>query len=166
MAFIDTDTEDPENSATFYNLTRAVGKNCPNLKEDVMVVQFFLNRFYLKDKIGTQKSRKPLSVDGQCGPMTQSRIVQFQHDANVAGVSILVDGVINKAGNANSNWESSISHTKYAIRLLNNSLRRTDTYVYKSLPYNQEVPGELRMAFLQMHAEGPAMHDSKINPTS
>ena len=163
MAFIDTDMDNPEGFATFYNLTKAVGNGCTNLKEDVMVVQFFLNRYYLKDKRDSPISKNPLKVDGLYGPKTRARIIQFQNDAKNAGSSVIVDGVVNKAGNARSNWESSISRTNYVIRLLNNTLRRNDSFVYNSLPYNQEVPPELRLAFLQMHAEGPAMHDSVIN---
>ena len=54
--------------------------------------------------------------------------------------------------------ESTISHTDYAIRMLNNALRKRDTAVYKSLSTNPEVPEDVREIFKQINAAGPPMN--------
>jgi hypothetical protein len=54
-----------------------------------------------------------------------------------------------------NNQRGSISQTLYSIRAMNNFLRRSQKTLYSTLPFNQEVPPLLRLAFLQMHAEKP-----------
>ena len=81
----------------------------------------------------------------------------FQADSRNHGIAALVDGVVDKAGNAESNYKSSISKTYYTIRVLNNMMFLNDTAVYKTLPTNPEVPPDVRMIFMQMQSEGPPM---------
>lgn len=155
MAFIDYDSDDPVGNASFYNVTSAVGYGCPNMLEDVKVVQFFLKRVYSLEDFKDLKPWGEMSVDGKVGPITRAWIMKAQRDSNS-----LVDGIVNKAGNANnpSNWEASISHTHYVIRMINNTLRKRDTAVYKTLQTNPEVPADMRAIFLQIHASGPPMN--------
>ena len=160
MAFIDLDSDDPQGNASFYNVTSAVGYGKANLEEDVKVVQFFLKRLYSHPKLQEMKPYGEMKVDGKVGPVTRNWIVKTQIIAQSAGNPILVDGVVDKAGNAQnaSNWESSISKTKYTIRMINNFLRQNDTAVYKTLPSSPEVPGDVRVIFQQIHAAGPPMN--------
>ncbi len=155
MAFIDEDSEDSEKNADFYNVNQAVGLGCPNWSEDVMLVQFFLQRIYMDNEWKPRTPKGTMKVDGLCGPVTRNWITKFQIDARNDGSNIRVDGIVDKAGNAASNQTSSISNTLYSIRSMNNFLRQTQRPLYSTLPFNQEVPPLLRLAFLQMHAEKP-----------
>ena len=159
MAFIDTDSEKPE-VPTFYNLNSAVGYGCPNMTEDVKVVQFFLQRFFTLKAFVKDTPSGTMAVDGKVGPVTRTWIRKFQVLCRKSGQDVLVDGVINKAGNpANSNnLTASISHTKYAIRMINAVLRHEDREVYKTLATNPIVPPDVRLIFTQINAQGPPMN--------
>ena len=159
MAFIDQDSQDPS-GPTFYNVFSSVGYGCPNMEEDVKVVQFFLQRFF---SLADFKDKKPwgtMTVDGKVGPVTRAWILKSQLVMRNDGVNISVDGIVDKAGTVPGagNRESTISHTDYAIRMLNNALRKRDTAVYKTLSSNPEVPQDVRMIFAQINAAGPPMN--------
>ena len=155
MAFIDEDSENSEKNADFYNVNQAVGLGCPNWSEDVMLVQFFLQRVYMDNEWKPKTPKGTMKVDGLCGPITRNWILKFQIDARNDGFNTHPDGIVNKAGNATSNQKTSISNTEYSIRGLNNFLRIMQKPLYSTLPFNQEVPPLLRLAFLQMRAEKP-----------
>ena len=159
MAFIDLDSEDPVENASFYNVNDAVGAGCQNMQEDVKVVQFFLNRVYTTEEFKKLKPKGTLTIDGKVGPITRNWIVKFQMDMRNRGNPCMVDGIINKAGNENNpdNFISSISHTKYSIRFMNNVCRKRDTEVYKSLTTHPVVPHDVKLVFLQIQAQGPPM---------
>lgn len=160
MAFIDYDSDDPVGHASFYNVTQAVGYGCPNMLEDVKVVQFFLKRLFSLEGLKKDKPWGEMTIDGKVGPITRAWIIKTQILCREGGTNVLVDGIVDKAGNPNnaSNWESSISHTKYVIRMINNTLRKRDTVVYKTLTSNPEVPPDMRVIFLQIQAAGPQMN--------
>ncbi|HVE58268.1 MAG TPA: hypothetical protein VNB22_15650 [Pyrinomonadaceae bacterium] len=153
MAFIDIDSVDGK---TFYNVFAAVGYGGRNMLEDVKVVQFFMQRFYVVFDDLTKPAGE-MVPDGKCGPITRAWITKLQIDLRKLGAKCAVDGVIDKAGNADGNRRSSISHTDYAIRFLNNGLRREDAEVYKNLTTHPVVPADLKLIFLQIQAEGPPM---------
>ena len=153
MAFIDRDLEDPVRGYPFYNVNFAVGKNCPNYREDVLLVQFFLKRIYKSSMMQSQTPKGEMKVDGKCGPVTCNWILKFQIDMMNFGLKCYPDGVVNKAGNSKSNNVSSLSKTQYTIRMLNNGLRDLEPGLYKTLAVNPEVPAELRMLFVQMQSQ-------------
>jgi hypothetical protein len=156
MAFIDIDSVDAANTATFYNVSEGVGYGGKNMIEDVKVVQFFMQRFYVAFNDFT-KPQGEMVPDGKCGPITRAWITKVQIDLRKLGANCAVDGLINKAGNAGGNRTASISHTNYTIRFLNNALRREDLEVYKNLTTHPVVPADLKLIFLQIQAEGPPM---------
>ncbi len=162
MAFIDTDSEHPD-VPTFYNLNSAVGYGCPNIEEDVKVVQFFLQRFFTLRYFVGEKPSGTMSADGKVGPTTRTWIRKFQLLCRKSKQNVLVDGIIDKAGNNKNanNLTSSISRTEYAIRALNAVLRHEDNAVYKTLTTNPVVPPDVRMIFLQISSQGPAMNYGK-----
>ncbi|HEX8250043.1 MAG TPA: hypothetical protein VF599_17855 [Pyrinomonadaceae bacterium] len=155
MAFIDEDSADPIAYADFYNVNQAVGMGCPNWSEDVMVVQFFLQKIYEHADWKPFQPKGAMKVDGKCDPVTRSWILKFQSDARDSGTNLYPDGIVNKAGNAVSNQKAAITGTTYTIRSMNNFLRHNQKPLYSTLPVNPAVPPLLRLAFLQMHAEKP-----------
>jgi hypothetical protein len=159
MAFIDLDSEDPT-GPSFYNINSAVGYGCPNMEEDVKVVQFFMQRFFTIPQFAERKPWGTMVADGKVGPLTRAWIIRTQMVSKQDGANVIIDGVVDKAQNAqdNSNRVSSISHTDYLIRMMNNALRKLDTQVYKTLTTNPVVPPDIRMIFLQINGEGPPMN--------
>ena len=159
MAFIDQDSENAAGNPTFYNVSAAVGAGCSNNLEDAKVVQFFLTRVYTTETFKGLKPKGAMTVDGKCGPITRNWILKFQLDMRNRGNPVAADGIVNKAGNENNadNFTSSISHTSYTVRLLNNVLRKLDTMVFKTLATNLVVPPDVRMIFMQINAQGPPM---------
>ncbi|MBX7169376.1 MAG: hypothetical protein K1X72_00365 [Pyrinomonadaceae bacterium] len=159
MAFIDIDkNSDDPTSITFYNVNDSVGAGGKNNTEDVKVVQFFLQRAYLTSSFKNNKTWGDMIPDGKCGPITNSWIRKFQMDCHKLGANPLIDGLVDKANNPNNNRIGSLSHTDYTIRLLNNVLRHDDKDVYKNLTTHPKVPADLKLIFLQIQAEGPAMN--------
>lgn len=115
MGFIDT-TTDPR-LAVFYNVVHAVGKNCPNQRDDVKLVQYLLMAFYDKVPSLTQPKGE-IAVTGYCGPATMNWIVQFQLDANkLAFGSTALDSRIDRV--RDHNVKGSFTKTYYTILTLN-----------------------------------------------
>lgn len=161
MAFVDEDHDDPVKFSSFFNVNGSVGYGGQNMPEDVKVVQFFLHRIYTA-VVPKDKPWGTMTVDGKVGPITRAWITKFQIDLRRSNANVLVDGVIDKAGNENnaSNWDTSISKTNYTIRLLNTNLLKMDTDVYKRLESHPAVPADVRSMFAAIKAAGPAMHYS------
>jgi len=159
MAFIDNDNKDATD-ASFYNVTAAVGFGCPNMVEDVKVIQFFLQRIFTLPGCVRHKPPGTMTVDGKVGPITRTWITKGQMVARLSHANVLVDGKVDKAGNPGnaSNETTSISHTMYTIRAFNNALRHGDKAVFKTLTTNPVVPPDVRMIFQQIHAQGPAFN--------
>jgi hypothetical protein len=159
MAFIDLDSEDPT-GPSFYNINSAVGYGCPNMEEDVKVVQFFMQRLFTTPQFAERKPWGTMTPDGKVGPVTRAWIIRTQIVCKQDGGNVIIDGVVDKAQNAqdNSNRVSSISQTDYLIRMMNNALRKLDTPVYKTLTTNPIVPPDMRLIFIQINAEGPPMN--------
>ena len=159
MAFIDQDSENPS-GPTFYNLLSAVGYGCPNVEEDVKVVQFFLQRLFSLPDFEKRKPWGAMTADGKVGPITRAWIIKSQMVCREDGNNVLIDGIVDKAGNTDftNNRVGSISKTDYLIRMLNNALRKKDLVVYKTLSTNPIVPPDVRLIFMQINAAGPAMN--------
>jgi hypothetical protein len=58
-----------------YNINRPVGRGCKNEREDVLLVQVLLGRFF--DDYGNAPSGRPLAVDGVFGDTTGLYIALF-----------------------------------------------------------------------------------------
>lgn len=117
MGFIDSSPE--SDTTVFYNVVHAVGKNCPNLRDDVKLVQYLLKIYY--EKAGAEsRPNGTMTVDGVCGPITRNWILKFQLDCNYEYPGeILVDGRVDRI--RNKSLKGSISKTFYTLSFLNSS---------------------------------------------
>jgi hypothetical protein len=78
----------------FYNIDRAVGRGCPNGREDVLLVQLFLRRV-LEGYNDPVPGEKPLLIDGSYGSQTQRYIDHWQKGTNLVNpTAVVADGVI------------------------------------------------------------------------
>lgn len=119
MGFIDS-SSDPK-LPVFYNVVHAVGKGCPNMRDDVKLVQYLLIAFYDKALASSSIYTKPngdLKVTGNCDHATLNWIIKFQTDVNKRYPgTVLADNRVDRA--LNKNLTGSISQTIYTIALLN-----------------------------------------------
>jgi hypothetical protein len=76
-----------------YTIDQAVGRACPNLREDVFLVQFLVRR--VLEGWNDTLPGPPLAIDGIFGKRTEEYIHHFQEGENkrVPGL-MFVDGVI------------------------------------------------------------------------
>lgn len=143
MAF--KDTLDFEELPIFYNVNMAVGENAPNMKEDVMLVQFFLQEVY-KGQTSFDPPEVPpkgaMKVDGICGPITKNWLLKFQLDIRNRGRSVYADKRADKVKGV----VSSISNTIYTLIFLNAGVKKVRPD-FENLESAPDVPNELRPAF-------------------
>lgn len=128
----------------FYNLNMAVGDNAPNMKEDVMLVQFFLREVYKGRTAFDPPETSPkgeMKVDGVCGPVTKNWLLKFQLDIRSRGSSIYADKRADKV----TGVVSSISKTIYTIIFLNAGVKKIRPD-FEDLASAPDVPNELRPA--------------------
>lgn len=128
MGYIDTAT----NGADFYNVIKAVGNAAPNVKEDVMMVQYMLKHLFVGGKTHLKPSVE-MAVDGICGPVTINWILAYQKQLVQSRISILVDGRIDRIRDKTT-FTGSISKTKYTLFALNWNLNDTNPRAYRELP--------------------------------
>ena len=150
MPFLDAIDGNDVNADVFWNVSEAVGNGCPNIVEDVMLVQFFLKRAAEKFPL----NKETITVNGVCDSVTIRAIYKFQ---STYGSS--VDGIIDRA-KTGTPW-SSKTKKEYTIILLNNCLRYCDGAWFHNLirdPSNQ--PPRLRP--LYMHGSLPGMYPNDI----
>lgn len=132
MGFIDT--APGTTLPAFYNLVHAVGANCPNMRDDVKLVQYMLIALYEKGVAeGMTKPAGELAVTGICDSVTMNWILKFQMDAAKAHPGkIAVDNRIDRI--RQKNFIGSISHTVYTLAALNASLLKLNPEAFVGLP--------------------------------
>jgi hypothetical protein len=114
MGFIDTS----ETLPVFYNVVQAVGKNCPNNRNDVLLVQYLLYWVYKNVIPPEAKPNGEMKIDGICGGITNNWILKFQLDVLYNGHSIQADNRIDRIRNKES-FDGSLSGTVYTLGWLN-----------------------------------------------
>lgn len=134
MGFLDT-SNDPK-LPVFYNVVHGVGKGCPNMRDDVKLVQYLLISFYDK-ALGTStvytKPKGDMKVDGVCGPVTLNWILKFQLDVNTRHPgTVAADNRVDRA--LNKNLTGSISGTVYTIAVLNRFTAKVNADAYYATP--------------------------------
>jgi hypothetical protein len=103
-----------------YTIDQAVGVGCPNLRDDVALVQFFLRAVMEDAKEYQTPSGPPLLIDGICGPTTILYIKSWQQQESKIATGFMIpvqDGVISPALDRSD--VGSLSHVRYSIISLN-----------------------------------------------
>ena len=129
----------------FYNVSAAVGNHCHNMVEDVMLVQFFLKKFY--ERFPSPKGE--LKVDGVCDPVTVTWIKAFQ---TFVKNSLRPDGIVSRARSP----RPTSAPASYSIFWLNKFIRMKDedNQWFLHLPSNPNVPSRLRPLFSEYGRAG------------
>lgn len=128
MGFIDTTIY----GEGFYNVIKAVGQAAPNVREDVMMVQYMLRHLFT-GKNAVHKPSGEMTVDGICGPITINWILTFQKQLVQSNIPTLIDGRIDRIRDK-STFTGSISKTKYTLHALDHNLKQNNFKAYRELP--------------------------------
>lgn len=133
-----------------YNVTHAVGINCTNKTDDVMLVQFLVKSYFKDPKYAASKPPADLPVTGFFGPTTLAYLRAFFKRASQGGAQMLEDGRIDPAGAAS---QSTISHTTYKIFVLCaaradylNGIGQKQRYYHLDQEADRNVPPLLKAA--------------------
>jgi hypothetical protein len=132
MGFIDT--APGTTLPVFYNVVHAVGANCPNMRDDVKLIQYMLIALYEKAVAeGMSKPAGELTVTGVCDSVTMNWILKFQMDAGKAHPGkIAIDNRMDRV--RQKSFVGSISKTVYTLAALNASLLKLNTEAFVALP--------------------------------
>lgn len=129
MGFIDT--APGTNRPVFYNLVHAVGVNCPNMPNDVKLIQYFLKSFY--SRIPNHESSNEVAINGVCDSITMNWILKFQMEASACHPGkILIDQRFDRI--REKNFVGTISHTVYSLAVLNSSVLKYNPEAFASTP--------------------------------
>lgn len=126
-----------------WNVTEAVGKNSPNKREDVMLVQYLLKRLYENpNEPERTKPKGDMTVDGICGPITKNWIVKFQVDLNddYQGFCTM-DGRVDRAHGT----KSSILNQYYTIVAMNRFFEEENPDIHADPTQANDMPMELKL---------------------
>ena len=132
MGFIDTSTDDT--LPIFFNLVHAVGRQCPNFRDDVKLIQHLLIAFYAKSdvELGWKKPPGELTVTGECGTTTLNWIQQFQMDIRKGLGKGTLDGRIDRV--RNKSLIGAISATTYTLAFLNRGVMNFNPEAFVMTP--------------------------------
>jgi len=132
-------------SRFFYNLDNAVGLGSANVRDDVLLVQYFLKTIF----DNPSASSKPLSplplkpgevfrVDGIAGPITVRAIKHYQETQRAGGRAIVSDGRVDKA-KAGSGVTT--------ILFLNTDYKTVRPNDFNSIAFAADCPQDLKKSF-------------------
>jgi hypothetical protein len=121
----------------FYNVDAAVGADCPNKRDDVLLVQLLLVTINNNPNVFSPPiPTVPLSpgqifrTDGVAGPITVQAIKHFQEVGRSRGNSIKVDGRVDKASGSGF---GTVSNTQFTILFLNNAYRKIKVGAFQNI---------------------------------
>lgn len=131
-----------------YSIDNAVGRGCPNQREDVLLVQHLL-RIAWEDAPTSKGFRppaetRPLNVDGFFGQTTARFIEFFQQEAQRRGVQISQDGRVDPV--LSGGTRGALSNTFYTILALN-SARNSRRAFQSDIASDPGFPQELMRHF-------------------
>src|SRR5262245_15444992 len=113
----------------FYNVSEAVGPGARNRRDDVLLVQFLLKRYY--KYFGAYRPAGDLPVDGLFGPTTYRWIRAFQQELNGGSDrgSVYANGVVSRA----LSERGELSRKYYTILFLNAFVRLNEPTTFEDL---------------------------------
>lgn len=114
MGYIDTSEKLP----LFYNLFSAVGENCPNRRDDVMLVQYLLYWRYKNSKPYFAAPEGEINIDGIYDEITNNWILKFQSDIMLSGYPIQADNCVDRILDKET-FRGLSADTIYTLALLN-----------------------------------------------
>ena len=134
--------------ASFYwNVSSSVGYTCRNKKEDVLLVQFFLNAIFEDASEDCPKLKVParLEPDGLFGGKTWGAIKWFQKEIRL---NLVADGMVSETDG--TRYFTPKQGMMYTIHALNGIYRYTRSHYFDDIRKDSTIP-----AVLSGHLSGP-----------
>lgn len=120
-----------------FNVVRAVGKNCPNVPDDVKMVHYLLIKFYDRAPtfVDVKKPKGEINFNsGAYSAATENWITKCQIDMNFTlGVPVAMDKRIDRIRNKDT-VQGSLTKMDYTLYWLNSLLQRFDSLNFLALP--------------------------------
>ena len=136
-----------------------VGPGRANNRDDVALVQYFLNLWFAhpnnagaRAKAGVSLSNV-LKVDGLIGPKTKARIMAFQSMMKASGRSLLADGCIDRMRNEDWVLVGDDMGSVYAIFCLNVEIMHLYESNLVHLRYRADYPKRLEPMLMKYVAQ-------------
>lgn len=110
-----------------YNVSYPVGRGCPNRRDDVLLVQSFLNMLLpcltILDPASGKRIQSYLKLDGLFGPRTQGVIMGYQKNVKTRGGVITADGRVDPS--PESGWSQRLN-VQYTMVWMNRDYRNNN----------------------------------------
>jgi hypothetical protein len=138
----------PSGPRLFYNVDGAVGRGALNKRDDVLLVQYFLQVAF--DEIPPFQAEPfpgDLEVTGTPDQDTFDAILHFQKVMKKRGSTIATDGRIDPP--SGEDVRGSISHTQYTIIFLNQAYEKARPDQWPHVAKASDCPGELRPLLIE-----------------
>ena len=136
----------------FYNLDTAVGKGCPNQRDDVLLVQYMM-------MVNSQSppgriSLSAASISGLWDTYWDGYLDYYQNEWKKAGVPTWQDRRIDPALPAKNKGRGPLHHTQYKILTLNVSYAERRPTDFSRMAEAKDCPGALRSAIRVQWVKG------------
>lgn len=147
MAFVLL-VKNPTRLKLVYTVEKAVGPGCPNIRDDVLLVQLLL-RGIMDDVPGRPNSgfkppgEKPIQIDGRFGPQTKAYLKFYEAEENRRNADnpVVADGKIDPI--TPGQQFGSISGRGYKILTLNNQYQARKPTIHENIARDPLFPPEL-----------------------
>jgi hypothetical protein len=131
----------------YWNVSSSVGYTCRNKKEDVLLVQFFLNAIFDDLEEDGAKCKVParLVPDGSFGGKTWGAIKWFQKEVKL---NLVADGMVSATDG--TRYFTPKRGMMYTIHALNGIYRYSRSHYFDDIRKDSSIP-----AVLSSHLSGP-----------
>ncbi|CAN5354807.1 hypothetical protein BH10PSE8_BH10PSE8_13760 [soil metagenome] len=132
--------------STFFVVEMGVGPGRANNRDDVALVQYFLNLWFKHPAnagaraVAGVASSAMLKVDGLIGPKTKSRIKAFQTAMVSRGISVVRDGCVDKMKDFNWIFIDGTNMAVYTIFYLNIEIKQLYENELVRLNFRDDYP--------------------------
>ncbi len=130
----------------WYTVEKAVGQGCPNVRDDVFLVQFFLRRAMQdcpESKGYVPPGERPITIDGIYGQQTYRYISFYEDEANRRKPGIVTTDRIIDPINKSGTGKGAMSGKYYKILGLNVSYKQRMGLLVADIKRDPIFPHEL-----------------------
>jgi hypothetical protein len=135
----------------FYNVLFSVGSNCPNMRDDVKLVQYMLKKYYESAPAHVVRpAGRKIEVTGDFDSQTEYAIVWYQGqismlDPGAVTFDSRIDRMLDK-----TNFKGSLSGTHYTLFWLHQNLKNMNPAAFIALPLHVPLHNSSNMPLMSI----------------